>query len=257
MLRCIRVTLVGMACSALGAALLAETNGELLDKIEENTDRWIELQQALAKENSLWQSEKELLLSSIKILNTEKSLVEKTLESNRLASELYVKSEAALRSKIEGQEKALESVKNLLGANGEKVKSLVARLPEPIRSEAQRLELNVSSNEEEQNTTVAGRMQSLISLLTMIDQFNNSLTLTHQIRERANGEAFDTRVLYWGLSVGFAVDTKGELAWRLTPSTDGWVWEDASGEAPSIKAMVDIYENNSRPVLVPLQATLN
>ncbi len=257
MQRCIRVTLCGLVISALSVSLIAQTNGELLDRVEDDTDRWIELQRSLAKENSEWKSDKELLLNSIRILNTEKGIIEKTLESNRLASELYINNEASLKSKIDAQKKALEVISNTLATQREKVDSIVVRLPEPLRSEIEVLALKLNPGEGEQATTVAGRMQSLISILTMIDQFNNSLTLTHQIRKDSNGAEIDTRVLYWGLSVGYAVDAKGELAWRLTPSSDGWAWEDASREAASIEAMLDIYENDRRPSLVPLRATLN
>lgn len=254
--RCIHVTLFVCVLSALSLSLIAQSNGELLDRVEEDTDRWIELQRSLAKENSQWKSEKELLLNSIRILNTEKGIIEKTLKSNRLASELYITNEASLRNKIDGQKKALEVISNTLETQREKVDSIVVRLPEPLRSEAEALAHKLKPSEEE-TSTVAGRMQSLISILTMIDQFNNSLTLTHQIRKDSNGVEIDTRVLYWGLSVGYAVDAKGELAWRLTPGPDGWTWEDASSEAASIEAMLDIYENDRRPSLVPLRAILN
>ncbi len=187
---------------------------------------------------------------------TEKGIVEKTLESNRLASEQYINNEASLKGRIDAQKKALEVISNVLEAHQEKVDSIIVRLPEPLRSEIEALALKLKPNEEEAST-VAGRMQSLISILTMIDQFNNSLTLTHQIRKDPNGLEIDTRVLYWGLSVGYAVDAKGELAWRLIPNGDGWAWEDASSEAASIQAMLDIYENDRRPSLVPLRATLN
>lgn len=252
-LRCFYVAVFGLAC---GSPLFAETNGELIDKIEDDTDRWIDLQGALAKENARWKSEKALLENSIKILNTEKSIIEKSLESNRLASELYVNNEASLRKRTAEQEQALEVAGNALSEYQEKVNTIIGRLPDPIRGEVESLALKLSPNGDEQPASVAGRMQSLISILTMIDQFNNSLTLTHQIREGSNGDAFDTRVLYWGLSIGFAVDARGELAWRLVPDTDGWLWEDASDEAASIKELLDVYEKDRRPSLVSLQAVL-
>lgn len=255
-LRRSRIAILALVCGFSASSLAAETNAELLEKIEDDTDRWIELKSALAKENALWKSEKELLKNSIQLLNTEKGIIANSLESNRLASELYVKNEASLREGIDKQEKALEFVAEELAGYREKVDSIISWLPDPIRGEVESLALKLKPVEGQQSATVAGRMQSLISLLTMIDQFNNSLTLTHQIRVGSNGQSFDTRVLYWGMSTGFAVNATGDLAWRLNPSANGWDWVDASSQSAAIKMLIDVYENDRRPGLVSLPAQL-
>jgi len=249
--------LAAVAFSVASLPLAGQTNADLIDEIESDTDRWIELQSALSKESARWESEKELLENSIRVLNTEKEVIEGSLESNRLASELYLKNQSSLVEEIGQRKAALGVASEVLSDYREKVESIIARLPEPIREEVAALAVKLDSEVEDSEGTVAGRMQSLISILAMVDQFNNSLTLTHQIREGANGRSFDTRVLYWGLSMGFAVDRSGELAWRLIPGEGGWTWEDASGEAASIKTLLDIYENDQRPSLVSLRAKLN
>ncbi len=252
----IRVAIWTLICSLAMQTVLAQSNGDVFDEIGEDTDRWIELQSKVAKENALWKSEKEVLANSIRVLESEKEALEKSLESNKLASSLYSNNETLVSGRIESQLEALDVVEKELIFYEENVKALVAKLPAPIKKDVEPLVLKLAAEVDDQPASVASRMQSLISILTMIDHFNNSLTLTHEIRRNEEGGSFDTRVLYWGLSMGFAADATASRAWLLSPGDDGWVWSDAHDKADAVMSLIDIYENDRKPGLVTLPSIL-
>ncbi len=252
-----RAAVFAVFCISFAQGLLAQSSDDVFEKVGDDTDRWIELQMNLSKETSLWHSEKTILENSIRVLDNEKEALEKSLESNRLASGLYLKNEETLAAQIETQNDALDFVRQELDTYRMQALAVAKRLPGPIKKDIDALIPKLAVEFDDQPVSIANRMQSLISILTMIDHFGNSLTLTHEIRRDGAGGSYDTRVLYWGLAMGYAVNTTASRAWLLSPEDEQWVWNEISGKAETVRALIDVYENNRTPSLITLPATLN
>ncbi len=253
----------GFRVASLGCLLISMMVGFALsafanvDAIESDAEKWIELQTRIAEENAKWKAEKELLESSILVLTTEQNSLKESLESNKIASDLYQKNRDRVTSRLEMNGAALGAMIDKMNEYEEKIASIYARLPEPLKKDVASLMKKIPAEIDYEPLSVAARIQSLISVLTSIDQFNNALNLTHQIRENSDGKSINVRVLYWGLSVGYAVDGRGEQAWILRPGESGWTWSAANEMAPDVVDLMNVYEKRESPRLISLPANLN
>ncbi len=238
----------------VGFALRAHAD---VDSIESDAEKWIELQTRIAEENAKWKIEKELLESSILVLTTEQESLKESLESNKVASDLYEKNRNRVVSKLKENGDALQHLMGKMEEYESQINSIYAGLPEPLQKEVESMMRKIPAMIDDEPLSVAARIQSLISVLTSIDQFNNALNLTHQLRKNSDGTQIDVRVLYWGLSVGYAVDGRGNQAWVLKPGESGWTWNEANDMTSDIQDLMDVYEKRGSPRLISLPASLN
>jgi hypothetical protein len=245
-----------LALAVLHLPSLFSAEGDDLINLKNQADRWIELEQRTAAEQNQWRSEKEVLETSREVLQKEQAALQTNLEAAELATGLF-------RTRFETAEAALaqhEAAHDLLRTRGEAIESrlraILPRLPEPLRKTLNPLLLKLENRNEEDPISIAQKTQTLVAILSSIDRFNNSLTLTHQLRTNAAGETLDVKVLYWGLAVAYAVDARGEGAWMLVPGAEGWEWQDQQANASEIAALVAVYEKQQNPRLVALPAAL-
>jgi len=246
--------LVAILCCMVFGSLL-EAN-EKISNLESRADQWIDLQIKASRERSEWNSERVLLESSIHSLEAEKELLHEEVAANKLAVDLYSKNRDKLKEALTEKEEALATLKNRLEEFETRLVALLPSFPEPLSKDIRPLIGKLGSEIDGRAVSIATRTQSLVTILSSIDQFNNSLTVTHQIRKGADGGEFDTRVMYWGLAFGYAVDSSGERAWRLSPSVDGWDWAENPEIAPDLIDLLEIYERNQEPKLVTLPVSL-
>lgn len=247
---------VGLLALAVLLPTLFSAESDDLDGLKSQADRWIELELRIAREKDQWRSEKEVLEDSRDVLQKEQIALQAKLEANELATRLF-------RTRFESAEAELaehEEAQELLRARGDaleaRLRSVLPRLPEPLRESIDPQLSKLENRDGEDAISVSQATQTLVSVLSTIDRFNNTLTLTHQLRADATGETIDVKVLYWGLALAYAVDARGEDAWLLVPGADGWEWRDQKANAAEITALMAIYEKQQNPRLVALPASL-
>ncbi|MEM9157750.1 MAG: DUF3450 family protein [Verrucomicrobiota bacterium] len=226
-----------------------------ITRIEQDTDRWIEIQSNIASEKNNWKTDKELLEGSIKVLATRKSALEQMLDSNKTASGVFTSNYEKVANSITENEEAIAHLEQKLPAIEERLRTLASRLPRPIRSEVQAQLDKLPKPGDEIRATATTRVQSLIATITAIDQFNNSLTLSHELRPDGNGGEIDVEILYWGLSAGYAATSKRDKAWVLTPAENGWDWSPST-EVEQISGLIALYEQSENPRLVSVTSTI-
>ena len=81
-----------------------------VSQVEQDTDRWIELQSQIAQVRADWKSERTLLQSTIKLLETEKSTLQANLEANQKASDVYVGNRDRMKESITSKKAALDAL---------------------------------------------------------------------------------------------------------------------------------------------------
>ena len=232
---------------------------EILIQIEKNTDRWMELQQEMTDEQNKWESEKELLQHSVAVLEAEQESLQENIKSYKLATQLYERNRAKLFQELDQENVANAVLNGDLASFEERIRRLQPRLPDPLKEKLKPLFVGTEASEDEESDSdsVANRSQSVISILSMIDQFANSLTLTHAVRESADGSEIDVKVLYWGLAFAFASNASGTRAWLVRPGATGWEWIPYHDRASDFKNTIAIYENERQPDLIYLPAAMN
>ena len=139
---------------------------------------------------------------------------------------------------------------------------LVPKLPVILQDEMGPL-INKLYSAEVANYSRSERAQTLINILSAVQEFDSSITVAREIRTLTSGEQVEVKVLFLGLSRGFYVDSEGTTAGIGRQSggvsEGGWNWVEQPNLASGILKAINIYENRESPALVslPLQIRSN
>jgi hypothetical protein len=230
--------------------------GEVADDWKAKTDQWIQLEQRIATEQNDWLADKEVMEASRAVLQREQLTLRTRLEANELAQSLFRKRLELLEGELVTQQEAKSLVLSGLEVEEERIRGIRSSLPELLRERLAPLLLRLGAGPIDQPVRVSERAQIVISILSAIDQFNGTATLTHHLRTDEQGVERDVEVLYWGLAMGYAVDQTAQQAWLLIPDTAGWNWKAAPEAASGIRELIEIHKRKRSPGLVSLPAVL-
>jgi hypothetical protein len=243
-----------LVSSSVLLALLVPTTfaSTMAEDLKAQADRWIELERRTADEAARWRTDKEVLETSIQVLTREQTGLRTRLDANAVAAELFQSRLAQTESGLREQTDANAALEARCREIEARLLALAPSLPPPLAVKIDTMMKKLSRPAEERAAGAAERAQMVVSILSAIDLFNNTLTLTHELRPAGDGTTIDVKVLYWGLAMGYAVDAPGSQAWLLAPGPQGWTWTPREADAPEIARLFDIYEKRVRPDLVEL-----
>jgi len=238
---------------------LAAQEADPVKRVENDADRWIELETRMAKERSQWKAEKRILQSRIDLLEAENESLESIREANQTLAATLLENRDRIARSIAENEAGLEALKEPLDGFAARLESLAEALPDPLREGARASLAKLAPKEDSESPpSVSTRVQTLLSTLAKIDAFNNSLTLASATRPDPSGGEVNVRVLYWGLASGYALDRANRRAWIVAPEGgQGWTWTEADDAYEPIAEAFEVYESETRdPRLVSLPIEL-
>lgn len=231
------IGLLSMAlCSGLGAQTVAEQHVELKATIEQ----WMSEMEKSQELESRWAMERVNLADSIAglqsmVKQTEADIaaVQARLDEAGEASQEKLAEQENFNSAREALRKGLSPVEEevikvtplfpkfyLGGEEGSaKLKAAVEQLQEHITAEP----------DEKEKLGLNSRLQPVVQILTEAERFHEKLwAVSHPLTV---GEVEkQMKVLYFGLSLAYAVDDEGTVAMAGHSSPAGWVFEKMSGE---------------------------
>lgn len=239
--------------SAIAITLLALHQPAFADfkSLESKTDRWIQLELKTAESQSDWQSSKIVLEQNLKVLETALHGLETERQVFSKAS--HKKSQMAEESKqsIIQETQRRDAISHSLDNVQERLDLLKDAFPDFLNEElASTLERVAKTDKDD----VSERARLIISALKRLEEFNSRFTVEHTVKTLDNGDAIVTRILYCGLAGGYAVNNDASLAWQLVPSSNGWLWNDATEDASKIRQLIEIHEQRQPPELVSVNA---
>ncbi len=236
---------IPLCCLSNSNTLLAQE----LDALKDATDRWIQTRNRISKEKSEWTTEKELLRGSVDTLNSTQNILQENVEILELQSREISEAIAEAEAKVAQFEETNKIIKSQISVYEKRIQSLAKRLPSPLLDKITPL-LRKIPNTETNSTPVPNRLQNVVAISTIIDEFNNDLTLAHTIKEMDDGSVIEVRVLYWGLAGAYASNIDGSKAWVITPSVSEWTWTPAGTDNLAIKQLFDVYDKTIDPAMV-------
>ncbi len=226
-----------------------QTSAQELDTLKDVTENWIQTRTRISEEESRWESQKELLKSSIETLISTRDNLEDNVKILETQSKKQQDSIAEANAKVAAFEETNQTILDQVAKYEKRILNLFRRLPEPLKDKLapliRKIPSNIESTEPPQN-----RLQNVVAIATIIDEFNNDLTLTHTIKPLDNGEVIEVRVLYWGLAGAYAANAEGNKAWILKPQEGEWEWTAETENAAAIKQLFDVYDKSIDPTLV-------
>ncbi len=248
-----RARLLTLLCA--GIALLpslAPAQSTTPADLEAEMDRWIALERRTADERNRWRSAKQVLETSLEVLKKERAALQEQAGSNELSATLFKNRLDLVQRGTESHETAHTRLAAAIDTFEPRLRALLPRLPDPLREKIDPLVRRLAAEAGGESSSLSERAQTLVAALSSIDQFNNTLTLRHQLRDDGNGRTIDVRVLYWGLTVAYAIDASGRRAWILSPGAEGWTWRPSDGDAVAIAKLLDVHDKQRSPELVVL-----
>ncbi|MDQ8186339.1 DUF3450 family protein [Pelagicoccus sp. SDUM812002] len=228
------------------------TANEQLVELKQTTDRWVELRTRLAEEKTTWNSEKEVLKTSIQTLNANVSSIDESLQFYDNSIE-ELRNELNTAKQDEAKRQATtDQIAQQVETYEDRIQSMSTRLPDPLKDKIKPLLSKIPKDPENTLTPLANRMQNVVAIMTTIDEFNQSLTLSRSVRALDSEQSIEVRALYWGLSYGIATNTSGNKAWLIKPDKDTWQWIDYNDNAAAVNEIFLVYDKKADPEIVTI-----
>jgi hypothetical protein len=244
--------LIAVLASGLAFAAADPTAGAATpESARASLAKWVETQQLIAKEQQDWQQGKQILQSRIDAVHGEiAALRERLAETRRTAAEANGKKAGEVAENDTLQKAGAELSTWVAGLEGG-LRTLEARLPEPLLQKVKPLYDRMPADGTTTNVSLAERYQNVVGILNEVGKFNNDITMVTEVRTLSDGKPAEVRTLYVGLAQAYFVSPKGD-AGIGRPGAAGWEWTAAREIAPQLEQAVEVLQNKAKPQFVSL-----
>ena len=219
-------------------------------------DQWVKTRRLISKEKSDWRIGRQMLEERVELVQDEiDSLREKITDTEqdiadadeRLAG--LVQTRDALEARTTG---LAEIVKRLEAGT----RTLLARLPDEIRDRVKPLSQKLPDEGGEVKVSIGERYLNVVGIVNEVTKFNQQLTTASEVRTLPDGTTVEVTALYVGISCGYYVNDKQDLAGIGMPSPVGWTWTTANEAAPAIARAIAVLSNDEVAGFVQLPVTI-
>jgi hypothetical protein len=231
---------------------LAWASERPLDEARSALEQWVQTRQLVAKTQSDWAAEREVLEASVRMFER---------ELKELGTKMAALGESS--SQVANEREQLEAEKALLGeasavaqelAHGleQRVQELVGQLPEPLVQRIRPLLDRFPEDSAATRLRAAERLQTLLGVLNEIDKFNGSISVESEIRPGPDGREVQVETLYLGLAQAYFVGEGGKFAGVMVPMAGGWKATERDDLGPVIGRAIAMYRNQEPAALLAL-----
>lgn len=248
-----RFSVAILSCCApflVDAAAAADSPAEARETIAQ----WVETQRAIARERAEWREERAALEQSLKLLEREADQLEEGIaELSEAAGEADDRA-GALAARNSAYRRADEETSPTIADLEEEVRSLRTALPLPLETKVAPLFDRI----DRENDSAAGpqRLQALLALLNEVHDFQQTVTLSSEVRELDDGSRREVQTIYLGLAQAFFVDGDRRIAGSGRPGEAGWEWTRNDDLADRVSRAVAILENRRPAEYIHLPVAL-
>ncbi len=222
-----------------------------VDRLNGLTDRWIELELERAEAWNAWKAQKQIFEIHLAALEDQKKALEAEITEVVNQNDNREAEVESLDAAIAEQREFLQSLESALPGLESDTIGAVGVFPPPLREELAGQIDGVRRAIDGETTALSRRIQWLLTIVTTAERFNNTLTLSSEIRDIGDRQA-QIQVLYWGLASGFAVQEQLGKAWILSPAREGWEWAEADEHVREIADLIRIFEKRKEPGIIML-----
>lgn len=231
---------------------LAHASTEALDDVRSTISEWADTEKAISREAVQWQEEQVLLrdlltVAEKRVQALETILVEhtgfvSTADSQRL--ELLDQSE-----QVAGDIAQIEAFLAQMEAG---LRRLKPRFPQPLQQDLAAIYQRLPRDPSAATFGLGERMQSVVSLLGGIREFDTQLTVSESIRPLPGSEdEASFRTLWIGLGQAYYLGPN-DAGYGL-PSQEGWQWHSQPELAAKIQEAIALVEGRgATPRLIEL-----
>ncbi len=238
------------------SASASETQNDV-DGVRATLEKWVESQKVISQEQRDWALGKEMINERIDLVQQEMdALKEKIADAEKSISEADKKRAGLVEDneKLQAASSALDGTVLSLEQN---TKTLINRLPDPIRDRIKPLSQRIPDDVKETKLSLAERFQNIVGILNEVNKFSREITLTSEVRSLEDGTSAEVTALYVGIGQAYYASADGKLAGTGTASADGWIWTANNGVAAEVMNAIAILKNEQVASFVQLPVEIN
>lgn len=237
-------------------APLAHASPDSLNDVRSIIGEWASTEKAISREAVDWEEEKVLLADLIGVAKEKVKRLESEVAESESQMTVADEKRARLLAQNEQIDLQAERIQNFLAQTEEKLRTLNARLPYPLQEELAPLYRRIPADPGETTLSLGERMQTVVSVLTEVSEFNEKITVSESIRDLPTQDGKGSfRTVWIGLGQAYYL-ASGDAGFG-TAEADGWAWHSRPELAGRIREVIALTEGTaSAPKLIELPVQL-
>lgn len=255
----LRTILAGIAvpCLIASTAAAADTTSDL-DSARSTFIEWSNVKSQLSKESAEWEEEKALLADMVSTSQAELEATEARIAELKDSSTEADSKKAETAQQIEAAKATIAALESRTASQEAKALKLLPLIPEPLAKELQPLLQRLPADAEAaKRAQLSQRIQTVVGILSQLEKFQSNINFFSEIKDVGAGASKEVKTLYFGLAAAYYADATAEHAGYGYPTSDGWQWAPAEGEAAAkIAEAIAIHSNDAPPAFVTLPVAI-
>ena len=240
-----------------------EPNISPTEELRVTVNEWVETMRMIQQEENEWTRDQEVLT------NYREGLEKEIADLKERIAEAKTRKEGTDTESLKQSEErdrylsAKDEMAKLVRVQEENMAAKLPLIPAPLRAEPkvaqaiEDLERYLGLPEDKRGDDVSKRLQNLINLSSEIEQFQQTVVLRQELRRDGEGREFNMEVIYFGLSVAYAVNEDGGLALVGKPDAkDGWKFTERKELAGAIRDLISSTKGDRDPSFISLPISL-
>ena len=246
------VLFLGVGPGAFCGAQNASETESLRDLLE----KWVQTKQLISRERQRAREQKEILEQRIDLMKNQVTGVREKIEETRARIGDAEEKQAELNARKAKEEESLTALKEEIGPLESRTAALLSRLPEPVQDKVRALSQQIPEESGSTKLPLSTRYQNVIGVLNAVNNFNNEVTVTTEVRDFGSGESLEVKVLYFGLGQAYFCNRDGTVGGVGRPGPSGWRWERRDEIAADVASAIARYHNDKPAAYEALPVTI-
>ncbi|MDP0500130.1 MAG: DUF3450 family protein [Verrucomicrobiota bacterium JB022] len=228
------------------ASPLALAQAEHLTETQRLIDKWVETERIISAERSEAKADLEMLAATRDLLRQRVDALEDTIAELKHEAEALNDERVSLVQEQTRLEASSAALAHQLAGFEAQLKQRVETFPPPLQEKLAKLLVQIPDRPNASDVEVGKRLVTLLGVLSEAAKFNQSLTLTYEIRELEDGSGVQADTLYWGYAFAISADASGHATYFGRPSEAGaWQFERLQDHQRETLQIIEMAEGNT------------
>jgi DNA repair exonuclease SbcCD ATPase subunit len=215
-----------------------------LEQTREQLRSWLETKQKEQTEINEWKNDQEVLTNYKEGLIKEIATYKQQIADAKIlagAADQESSNKITARDQFIAAEKLLSTE---LRKMEEEFATIIPLLPPPVARAAkisvgiETLKKNLALPIDAQAEDVAKRLANITELMAEAEKFQQGVNIFPELHKKTDGSEYNMQVVYFGLSIAYAVNEDSTFAMIGVPSETGWKFTEANELAADIQKLL-------------------
>ena len=209
-----------------------------LSTIQTSLEKWVETKKLISQETQNSKEQLALLEDRISLMQDRVASVRKDIEETQKNIEAANVKSDSLDAENETFKNSLYILETRILRLEENTLILLKGSPEPIQKKVESLSQQIPENPAQSQLPLSIRYQNLIGVLNALNNFNNEITVTTEVRDLQDSQSVEVKVMYLGLGQAYFSNKDGTIGGVGYPTRDGWEWVRQDEIASTVSASI-------------------